>query len=267
MVIHVGTSGWQYASWREPFYEERPQRSWFEHYASVFSTVEVNNSFYMLPKESTFRRWRGRAPERFVFVVKASRYITHLRRLRDAKDPVGLFWSRTKLLREKLGPVLFQLPPNLGVDVSLLRDFLEILPTAIRPAFEFRHGSWTRDDVFQALDERGAAWVLADRPGASVPQVVTGGWSYVRFHQGRRSHPGYSRSKLRAWADRMAATEVREQWAFFNNDPLAAAPFDALAFRRMLEERRCAVSVPAGSAVRAAGWGRSSVRRRNGPRS
>jgi uncharacterized protein YecE (DUF72 family) len=244
-VIHVGTSGWQYASWREPFYGRRPQRRWFEHYASVFSTVEVNNSFYMLPKDSTFEKWRDQAPAGFVFVVKASRYITHLRRLRNAKESVDLFWSRAKLLRDTLGPILFQLPPNLAVDVPLLREFLSILPKGIRPAFEFRHDSWTRDEVLEALDERGAAWVLADRPGARVPHLVTGGWSYVRFHQGRRLHPAYRRSKLRAWADRMAAANVTEQWAFFNNDPMAAAPSDAVALRDMLAERGCPVSTPA----------------------
>jgi uncharacterized protein YecE (DUF72 family) len=199
----------------------------------------------MLPKESTFERWRQQAPDGFVFVVKASRFITHLRRLRNAEDSVKLFWSRAKLLRDALGPVLFQLPPNLPVDVPLLREFLAALPRGIRPAFEFRHDSWTRDDVIQALDERGAAWVLADRPGRRVARIVTGGWSYVRFHQGRRLHPAYSRSKLRTWADRMAAAGVDEQWAFFNNDPQAAAPFDALALRDLLAERGCTVSRPA----------------------
>jgi len=244
-VIHVGTSGWQYASWREPFYEKRPQRLWFERYASEFSTVEVNNSFYMLPKETTFERWREAAPDGFVFVVKASRYITHLRRLRNAGDSVDLFWSRARLLREKLGPILFQLPPNLPADVPLLREFLGLLPRGMRPAFEFRHESWSRDDVVEALDEHRAAWVLADRPGRHVEQTVTGGWSYVRFHQGRPLHPGYSRTKLRAWADRMATAGIDEQWAFFNNDPLAAAPSDALSLRTMLEERGCPVALPA----------------------
>ena len=129
--------------------------------------------------------------------------------------------------------------------MPLLREFLAALPRAMRPAFEFRHDSWSHDEVFQTLDEHGAAWVLADRPGRHVPQVVTGGWSYVRFHQGRRTHQAYSRTKLRAWADRMASAGADEQWAFFNNDPLAAAPADALTLRGMLEERGCAVSMPA----------------------
>ena len=118
--------------------------------------------------------------------------------------------------------------------MPLLRDFLTFLPAGIKAAFEFRDDSWTRDDVFEALDERGAAWVLADRPGRRVPAVVTGGWSYVRFHQGRAVHPAYTRRKLRAWADKMAGLPAEEQWAFFNNDQLAAAPADALALRQML---------------------------------
>jgi uncharacterized protein YecE (DUF72 family) len=243
-VIHVGTSGWQYRSWTGPFYQRRPQRLWFEHYASVFSTVEVNNSFYMLPKASTFEKWRDAAPDGFRFVVKASRYITHIRRLRNAREPVELFWSRARLLGPTLGPVLFQLPPNFAADVPLLRDFLALLPHELRPAFEFRHESWRRDDVLLALDGAGAAWVLADRPGWRGPAIVTGGWAYVRFHQGRRTHPAYSRRKLRAWADRLASLPAREQWAFFNNDPLAAAPADAVALRELLSARGCDVSVP-----------------------
>jgi uncharacterized protein YecE (DUF72 family) len=243
-VIYVGTSGWQYRSWREPFYAQRPQRLWLSHYATRFPTVEVNNSFYMLPKETTFEKWRDGSPQGFLFVIKASRYITHIRRLRNAKDSVDLFWSRAKLLGDKLGPVLFQLPPNFGADAGLLREFLSLLPGEMRAAFEFRDDSWTTDEVLGALDEAGAAWVLADRPGWRVPLIVTGGWTYLRFHQGRPLHPAYSRRKLAGWADRMASLGVSEQWAFFNNDTWAAAPFDALALMELLEARGCPVARP-----------------------
>jgi uncharacterized protein YecE (DUF72 family) len=236
-MIWVGTSGWQYASWRGRFYpEDVPQRAWLQHYANRFPVVEVNNSFYVLPKEATFDRWRETAPPGFRFVVKASRYITHIRRLREAKDSVDLFWSRSTHLREKLGPVLFQLPPNLRADPPLLKDFLDILPSKMRPAFEFRHDSWSDDEVYDLLDRAGAAWVLADRPGWRVPLVLTGGWSYLRFHQGRPAHPAYRRSKLRTWAERIAGFEAKEVFAFFNNDELAAAPSDAAALMEMLKE-------------------------------
>jgi uncharacterized protein YecE (DUF72 family) len=237
-MIFVGTSGWQYRWWKGAFYpNDVPQRAWLRYYAARFPAVEVNNSFYQLPRESTFSRWRSEAPDGFLFVVKASRYITHIRRLRDCKDPVDLFWSRATLLREKLGPVLFQLPPNFRADPPLLKDFLEVLPDKMRAAFEFRDDSWRVDDVVEALDGAGAAWVLADRPGLRVPLIVTGGWSYLRFHQGRSHHPKYARSKLRTWADRIARFEARDVYAFFNNDEMAAAPEDAAALIELLEGR------------------------------
>src|SRR6266508_2711527 len=195
-MIWVGTSGWQYASWKNRFYPKGvPQRAWLEHYATRFPVVEVTYSIYMLPKEATCVRWGETTPDGFLFVVKASRYITHIRRLREAKDSVDLFWSRATRLGPKLGPVLFQLPPNFPADPALLKDFLGALPSGIRAAFEFRDDSWRDDEVHELLDRAGAAWVLADRPGWRVPVVVTGGWSYVRFHQGRHVHPGYSRAK------------------------------------------------------------------------
>ncbi len=244
-MFFVGTSGWQYASWKERFYPKGlPQRVWLEHYARRFPVVELNNSFYRLPGETTFDGWRDRTPEGFLFAVKASRYITHIRRMREAKDSVDLFWARASRLKEKLGPVLFQFPPNLRADVPLLEEFLAGLPGPTRAAFEFRDRSWWRDDVWAALDGAGAAWVLADRPGARVTEVVTGGWSYLRFHQGRERHPDYARSKLRAWADRIAGLGVDEAWMFFNNDPLAAAPHDALALTELLVGRGLEVAEP-----------------------
>jgi len=247
-VIHVGTSGWQYRSWKDRFYPKGvPQRAWLRHYASRFPVVEVNNSFYMLPKESTFDRWREETPDGFLFVVKASRYITHVRRMREAKDSVELFWSRATRLGPKLGPILFQFPPNLKADVPLLAEFLTVLPGSLRPAFEFRDPSWWRDDAFELLDRARAAWVLADRPGARVPEIVTGDWSYIRFHQGRPAHPGYTRSKLRAWADRIAGLAVPEAFVFFNNDPLAAAPRDALILEELLAGRGLEVAQPPGA--------------------
>lgn len=241
----MGTSGWQYRSWRGSFYpKDLPQREWLRRYATVFPVVEVNNTFYMLPKEDTFDRWRSESPRGFLFVVKASRYITHIRRMRDAKDSVDLFWSRASRLGDKLGPILFQFPPNLKADPVLLRDFLAVLPTKLRGAFEFRDDSWWRDDVYGLLRDAGAAWVLADRPGWRVPEIITGRWTYVRFHEGRRLHPGYDRSKLRRWADRIAGMNVDEAWVFFNNDALAAAPHDALALMDLLSARGAQVAIP-----------------------
>lgn len=244
MRAWVGTSGWQYASWKGTFYPARlPQRAWLSYYVTRFPVVEVNNSFYRLPDESTFDRWRDAAPEGFVFAVKASRLITHLLRMRRADESVELFWSRAQRLQKKLGPVLFQFPPSFKADVPRLADFLSGLPVTMRAAFEFREGSWWRDDVFDLLDRAGAAWVLADRAGARVPTIVTGGWSYVRFHQGQAGKPGYKRSKLARWADRIAGLDV-ETFAFFNNDMEVAAPGDAATLTELLRERGCDVVLP-----------------------
>jgi uncharacterized protein YecE (DUF72 family) len=247
-MIHVGTSGWQYRDWKDRFYPRGlSQRAWLTHYASVFSTVEVNNSFYQLPKEETFGKWQETTPDGFLFAVKASRYITHIRRLREASDSVKLFWSRAGHLRSKLGPVLFQLPPNFKADPPLLAEFLKALPKGMRAAFEFRDDTWQTDQVLGLLEDAGAAWVLADRPGWRVPEIVTGGWSYVRFHQGRSNHPGYARSKLRRWADRIASSVPRDTFVYFNNDALGAAPEDALTLVRLLQARGQEVALPSAA--------------------
>ncbi|MEZ4293485.1 MAG: DUF72 domain-containing protein [Polyangiaceae bacterium] len=244
MRAWVGTSGWQYASWKGTFYPPRlPQREWLSYYGTAFPIVEVNNSFYRMPEGSTFERWREATPPDFVFAVKANRLITHLHRLRGTQGALSRFWSRAQGLKKKLGPVLFQLPPSFKVDVPRLADFLATLPVPIRAAFELRHPSWVRDDVLDLLDRAGAAWVLADRAGARVPTLVTGGWCYVRFHQGQAQKPGYTHKKLARWADRLAGLDV-ETFAFFNNDMEVAAPADALTFTELLRERGCEVPPP-----------------------
>ena len=176
MQVWIGTSGWQYADWKARFYPKGVrQADWLPYFADRFPTVEINNTFYMLPKEETFVRWRQRVPRDFVFVVKASRYLTHIRRLREPEEPLKLFWSRARRLGKKLGPVLFQLPPNFQLELERLEDFLRHLPKSMRPAFEFRHPSWETPAVYEALDGRGCAFVLGDRPGLKAPDDVTGG--------------------------------------------------------------------------------------------
>jgi uncharacterized protein YecE (DUF72 family) len=242
-VIHVGTSGWQYKDWRGVLYEEGlPQDRWLERYAQAFSVVEVNNSFYRLPERATFEKWRRRTPGGFTFVVKASRYLTHLKRLRDAEDGVKLFWERAAGLGDKLGPVLFQLPPRFPADVPRLREFVSLLPDRMRAAFEFRDPSWVTDEVLGLLDQSGCAFVLADRPGFRGPLLVTGGWSYVRFHQGSRFGPDYRRDKLRRWADRIGTLPARDVWLFFNNDHGGAAVRDARFLRDALAGARARVA-------------------------
>ena len=248
----MGTSGWQYDWWKETFYGGAPKRAWLEIYASRFPVVEVNNSFYQLPKEGTFDRWHEETPAGFLFALKASRYITHIRRLRQARSSVRLFWSRATRLRSKLGPVLFQLPPNFKADPPLLEEFLKVLPKGMHAAFEFRDDSWQTEAVLGLLEGAGSAWVLADRPGWRVPEIVTGGWSYVRFHQGRSLHPGYTRPKLRHWAERIASSGARDTFVYFNNDALGAAPEDALTLTRLLQARREVAMPPERASARRA---------------
>jgi uncharacterized protein YecE (DUF72 family) len=255
-VILVGTSGWQYDHWRGVLYPEGlPKRLWLQRYAEVFPTVEVNNSFYRLPASETFVKWREQTPPGFAFAIKASRYVTHIRRLRDAGDSVELFWSRVQELGRKRGPVLFQLPPRFKADTGLLQTFVDVLPkgpNGMRAAFEFRDPSWQTDEVHAILDRAGAALVLADRPGARVPQVVTGGWSYIRFHLGQPESPGYTREKLGRWADRIAALPADRTYVYFNNDGEGAAVRDARTLTELLEAAGARVSGPSPAALEAA---------------
>jgi uncharacterized protein YecE (DUF72 family) len=235
MRVHIGTSGWVYRDWRGPVYPaDLPQRRWLGWFSERFPTVEVNNSFYRLPAAETFDRWRQETAEGFVFGVKAVRYVTHVRRLRDCGEPVATFWERAERLGEKLGPVLFQMPPGFKADVPLLAAFLRVLPSAMRPAFEFRDASWDTGEVRDLLDGAGAAWVLADRPGWRVPAHVTAGWSYVRFHEGNPTGPDYPRPKLQRWARRIASLPAHEAFVYFNNDPTGAAVRDARTLTSLL---------------------------------
>jgi uncharacterized protein YecE (DUF72 family) len=236
--LHIGTSGWQYDDWGGVFYpDDVPRRAWLAYYAERFGTVEVNNSFYRLPERSTFERWRDQTPAGFVVAVKASRFITHLKRLRDPGEPVELLWERASGLGDRLGPVLFQLPPRFPMDIERLRGLLHALPEGMHPAFEFRDRSWYSDEVFGLLDDVGAALVWPDRPGMRHTLPMTAGWLYVRFHQGTVDGPGYRRVKLRRWASRISETGAGEAYLYFNNDPTGAAIRDARTMIELLSER------------------------------
>ena len=236
MEVRIGTSGWVYRDWKDHVYPPGlPQGRWLEHIADRFPTVELNASFYRLPPRRTFDGWRARVPASFLFAVKMSRYLTHIRRLRDPAEPIGRFWEAASGLGPALGPVLFQFPPGFGVEHELLRETLALLPTGMRAAFEFRDPSWETDDVLQALDAAGAAWVLADWPGTRVTPHVTGGWSYIRFHKGTSKTFGYPPAKLRGWAERIATLPSASTFCYFNNDPGGAAVRDAEALRALLD--------------------------------
>jgi uncharacterized protein YecE (DUF72 family) len=237
-VIFVGTSGWQYRDWRGRFYPQKlPQREWLPFYADHFVTTELNNSFYRLPDVSSFVRWRQVTPDGFIMAVKASRFLTHMKRLRDPGEPLELFWSRAKQLGPRLGPILFQLPPRFPVAVDRLRTLLRLLPSSLEPALEFRDQSWHIPEVYELLEQRNASLVWPDRPGARLDLPVTAEWAYLRFHQGRPGAADYRREKLARWADRIVALPVRTTWIYFNNDPGGAAVRDADAMIELLRAR------------------------------
>ena len=240
MPVLIGTSGWQYAHWRERFYPRGvPQARWLEHYAERFDTVESNNAFYRLPERSTFEAWHRRTPDGFVMAVKMSRYLTHIKRLADPEEPVERYMGRVRGLGSKLGPVLIQLPPSMRADVARLERTLSLFPTDVRIAFEPRHASWETEEVRTLLEERGAALCLADRRGLLGADWRTADWGYVRFHEGRAEpRPCYSGDELRGWAERIAALwgPRADVFVYFNNDPLGCAIRDALRFAECLRE-------------------------------
>lgn len=231
MTWFVGTSGWQYDSWKQPFYEGAPQREWLRIYAERFDTVEVNNAFYRLPQRSTFEKWAEGTPDGFVVAVKMSRYLTHIKRLKDPEEPVARFMDRVEGLGSKLGPVLLQLPPNLQADVDRLDQTLSLFPKSVRLTVEPRHETWWTNDVRRTLEKYSAALCLADRSGPITPLWRTADWGYIRFHHGR-SGWGYGRKSLQTWAERLHELFGGDDvYAYFNNDPEAMAVRDAPIFR------------------------------------
>jgi uncharacterized protein YecE (DUF72 family) len=234
-VIWIGTSGWQYASWKETFYPpDVPQSRWLEFYAERFQTQEVNNAFYRLPKAETFAAWAERTPDDFVMVVKMSRYLTHIKRLREADEPVRRFLERATCLGSKFGPVLLQLPPNLKIErLPELDHTLGLFPAGVRVAVESRHESWFVDETYDMLRSHGAAFCLADSPRRRTPVVRTADWGYLRMHEGRATpSPCYGDKALDRWAETLADVygDGTDVFVFFNNDPRACALRDARKF-------------------------------------
>jgi uncharacterized protein YecE (DUF72 family) len=236
MVVRIGTSGWQYRDWRQPFYGGLPQSRWLEHYAASFATVESNNAFYRLPERRVFEGWAARTPPDFDMAVKMSRYLTHILRLREPDEPVARFVGRVHGLGDKLGPVLIQLPPTLEVDLGRMEAVLDRMPDGVRVAVEFRHGSWFRDEVRRSLADRGVALCLTDRGGPTSPIWRTADWTFLRFHEGSATpRPCYAQRELESWSKRLleAWGEGVDAWVYFNNDHRACAPRDAAIFAQL----------------------------------
>jgi len=240
MAIRIGTSGFIYEHWRHRFYPPSARGSELELYARTFDTVELNVTFYRMPPSAIFRSWAARVPDGFLFAVKASRYLTHVRRLKEPRASVDLLVERARELGPHLGPILIQLPPDLELDLPALEETLDAFPAGIRLAVEPRHASWFMEDVRRALTERNVALCVADRRGPITPLWQTADWTYLRFHAGRAAPRScYSPGELDTWADRLASGRDRTVagFVYFNNDGNGCALRDASVFARALDAR------------------------------
>jgi uncharacterized protein YecE (DUF72 family) len=238
--VRIGCSGWMYDDWRGGLYPDRtPKRRWLEVYASAFDTVEVNSTFYRLARRDAVAGWVEQTPPEFLFAVKASRYLTHVKRLVDIGDGIGRFYEPLEPMVQagKLGPVLWQLPGNFHRDDARLAGWLELLPEG-RHTIEFRHESWFVPEVFDALRSRGVALTIGDHPERPFQTYdATADWRFVRFHYGARGRAGnYSASEIDTWARRIAQWRRRDEvYAYFNNDWQGFAPANARLLQRRLQ--------------------------------
>ena len=237
--VRIGTSGWSYPHWRGSFYPAGlPQKRWFEYYASQFDTAEINASFYRLPSQGVAAAWREAAPDGFVFSWKASQYITHSKKLRDAAAPLERVYAPMIGMGAKLGPALFQLPPQLKLNLPRLEAFLPLLPTGRRHTIEFRDPSWYVDPVFEVLERHGVALCLSDHHHAPAPWLATGDFVYVRGHGPGGTYSGsYGDKALAGWARHLEGWRRagKDAYAYFDNDIGCAAPFDALRLKAMMD--------------------------------
>ena len=240
-TLRIGCSGWSYKDWRGPFYpDDIPQKRWLEYYATRFDTAEINASFYRLPTDNAVATWAATVPPGFVFAWKASRYITHNKKLKDCEESVPLVFGRMTALGD-IGPVLFQLPPQLRRNDERLAGFIRLLPAGYRCAFEFRHASWYDETVFEILRGANLSLVISDHHDAPSPWLATADFVYVRGHgPGGRYFGRYGEDDLKAWAGHVAGWrgEGRDVFCYFDNDIKSAAPQDAAVLLALTREKR-----------------------------
>lgn len=238
-MIYIGTSGWFYRGWKGLYYPpDLPPNEWFKFYARDFNTVEINSTFYRGAKKSNLRKWRKDVPAQFLFSLKASRVITHMKKLKDASEDVWSFMKEAQGLEENLGPVLFQLPPSLKCSLELLKEFLEGLPQGFKFAFEFRDPSWFESkDIEELLLKKNCAFVIVSAPKLPDVLKLTADWAYIRFH-GKTSWYNYlySEEEMKIWASRIRELlpMVKDIFIYFNNDVKAYAIQNAKTLRALL---------------------------------
>ncbi len=238
--IHIGTSGWHYGHWKGRFYPEgMREREFLAYYAGHFRTVEINNTFYQLPSAKAVETWERSVPENFLFAVKASRFITHNKKLKDPEEQVPRFLGLVSALKAKLGPVLFQLPPGFKANRERLETFLRALPAEGRFAFEFRNETWFETQIYDILRSRDAALCIHDMPGKTTPVVITAGWTYLRFHGAAGAYFGsYTDDTMRGWAKTIGGWAAKgiDVYAYFNNDVEAHAIHNAKTLIAFLQD-------------------------------
>jgi uncharacterized protein YecE (DUF72 family) len=227
MSLYVGTSGYSYKEWKGPFYpEDLPDKQMLRYYGERFRSVEINNTFYRMPKASVLEAWAQEVPDNFSFVLKAPQQITHIKRLKEAEDSVAYLLKVADALKGRLGPLLFQLPPYLKKDIPRLKEFLALLPRERRLAFEFRHESWFDEELFSLLREHQAALCIAEaEDGVEVPFVSTADWGYLRLRR-----PDYGDPELKAWADRVQQQAWKDAFIFFKHEDEGKGPLMAKRF-------------------------------------
>lgn len=236
--IHIGASGWHYGHWVGPFYPPSLKpKDFLSFYGQKFHSVEINNSFYKLPEQAALEAWKETTPPGFIFAAKASRYITHMKKLQDPEQSTARFLERIQVLGDKLGPILFQLPPRWSCNLPRLQSFLAALPRTCRYAFEFRDSSWINARTCQALAERGAAFCIFEIAGYLSPREVTADFVYIRLHGPGGAYQGsYDTRTLAGWARTIGAwaAQGKEVFCYFDNDEAGFAPQNALELQEML---------------------------------
>jgi len=239
--IHIGTSGWHYDHWVGPFYpEDIAKEDFLAFYGDRFQTVEINNSFYHLPKKETLKKWRDTVGAGFVFSVKASRYITHMKKLKDPEETLSPLLEVVHVLNPKLGPILFQLPPRWRFNLERFRHFLKALPDGHKYAFELRDPSWHDPRAYEAMAERGVAFCMYELAGTRSAKEVTTGFVYIRLHGPGAAYQGrYSTESLSGWAGAISTwvRQGKEVFCYFDNDEAGYAAGDALRLQEMLKDR------------------------------
>ncbi len=236
-LIHIGTSGWHYKHWIGKFYpKDAKPKELIELYTKTFSTVEINNTFYRLPERSTFDAWFHSVPEHFIFSVKASRYITHVKKLKEGRKGFDKLTERLEVLKNKTGPILFQLPPGWQYNAERFKQFISDLPNHYRYAFEFRNPSWYNDEVYDLLRQINAAFVIYELEGHISPLSLTSDFAYLRLHgPGDKYQGSYDDATLNKWLERFKDwknNDIKEVYCYFDNDQKGFAAFNA---KRMME--------------------------------